>query len=83
MWEQFLEGAGFISIGYILACLPRPRRHKHKVLPVPQPRCGCKHNRSFHENGTGKCSAINRWDEKTCRCKIYTGPEPMPELYAP
>lgn len=46
----------------------------------PKPICrGCKHARSYHTGGTGRCRKAG-WD--SCMCQGYDGPEPLPEYYA-
>jgi len=87
----------------IIACtvviwptIGRFRKRKEK-LANPQPICGCKHHRSYHEEGKGICHAQvkgkpihydtwndpNAWEKIQCTCQHYTGPEPLPEFYVP
>lgn len=45
----------------------------------PKPICrGCRHGRSYHEKGTGRCRYTG-FDH--CKCQGYDGPEPLPEFY--
>jgi hypothetical protein len=59
------------------------------VKPPPPPICGCEHHLAFHEmdgegNPTGHCrEIINSHNGTECGCQRYTGPEPLPEYYAP
>ena len=57
--------------------------------------CGCTHHYSFHDPKTGACMAsvaVDKYSEKgkqvgvehlPCACVRYTGPEPLPTLFAP
>lgn len=44
------------------------------MMPTPQPmkpgKCECTHNRSSHENGTGKC-VVRTAEYAQCACQIY------------
>jgi hypothetical protein len=57
--------------------------------PDPEPICGCGHHHCFHDE-TG-CANLDRlwvseqgiWTyAKSCGCKRYTGPEPLPTVTA-
>lgn len=87
-----LAGAGIFLAGMIAGRVWPARRRKPKpVTPV----CGCTHHRSVHDSKTGACHAavrnLMRYDENEmpvyqmlpCACRQYTGPEPLPEYYAP
>jgi len=75
-----LAGGGLVAAGAVLQrVLPAPRRNRKQLR---QPICGCKHHRSFHEEGTGACSKISGWDDKQCRCQIYSGPITLAEISA-
>ena len=90
-----LEGAliflGGLLAGVVVRSLP-PRRKPVAALP---PVCHCRHARSFHEEGTGRCHGVDRlkrysaagattgFDAVECTCLRYDGPEPIPTLYAP
>ena len=74
---DLLAGGGLVAAGMVLQkILPRRRGPK-----FTRPICGCKHNRSFHEDGTGRCSHESAWTDP-CTCRKYVGPEPLPELYS-
>jgi len=96
---ELLAGAGIGVAGYIAGqWLPRPHRKRSHKPPKPvRPICGCGHDRSYHDGETGQCHGLmdgdplryNAWNEPTawkqvpCACRHYTGPEPLPSLYAP
>lgn len=60
---------------------------------VPTPICLCEHGVNYHQNG--KCHGSvdmkvrglrTRYEHayvSKCSCKVYTGPEPLPEYYHP
>lgn len=81
-----------IALGWLLRSLP-PRRKGPKPIEA---RCGCRHHHSMHDPETSRCHA--RVDEPAtydldgdptsfrkvqCSCRRYSGPEPIPSLYAP
>jgi hypothetical protein len=75
-----------VIVGVLLGrFLPNRRKGPKARGPV----CGCTHHRSFHDEKG--CSArvrekgIDGWlgDTRTCPCRQYSGPEPLPEYYAP
>jgi len=75
---SLLLGAAVFASG-MLAGRFWPARRRHPKPPKPvKPVCGCGHHVSFHKDRTGLCHA-KAW----CNCQKYTGPEPMPEYYAP
>lgn len=82
-----------IAIGRVIRLRARPRAYKPKVV---QPICGCKHHYSMHDPKTGICSGgfdewgdavnyqrVGKKDGTPCTCKVYSGPQPLPEYYAP
>lgn len=85
---DMLIGGGLVVAGAILGRLPQ-RRKKGKRLDGAV--CACRHAKSYHEDGTGRCHqrvyVRSTWGEdgyhEDCRCKQYTGPEPLPEYFAP
>jgi hypothetical protein len=96
MIPGLLEGA-VIAVGAFLAgqWLPRPRLRRDAPKP-PQPVCGCTHHHSFHDPATGQCHGMvevathwgaygdeRKWRQDPCTCKVYSGPVPLPEYYAP
>ena len=98
MSPDLLEGA-LIAIGAFLAgqWLPRPHRRRYKPPKPVRPVCGCRHHYSFHDPRTGECHGkmdgkpikYDEWKDPTayeqinCTCRQYTGPTPLPEVYAP
>jgi hypothetical protein len=87
MSPDLLEGA-LIAAGAFLAgqWLPRPHR-KHVRAPKPvQAMCGCKHHHSYHDPKMGECHGrvyVGMGAYEDCTCKQYSGPVPLPEVYAP
>lgn len=87
-----LAGAGIFLAGMVTGRTWPSRRRK--VKPV-KPICGCKHHHSFHDPDTGACygkateaeyNVIGGWigeHKVPCTCRKYSGPEPLPELFAP
>jgi hypothetical protein len=84
----FVAGMGFGRVW--------PARRRGPRLPKPtEAICGCGDHKSYHEAGTGICGQTEKvmtsYDKRgnpiyqivPCGCKQYTGPEPLPELYAP
>jgi hypothetical protein len=72
--------------------LPNRRKGPQPVEPI----CGCDHHHSFHDPQTGTCNAsvpVARprpdvytpvsYDHRPCACRQYSGPQPMPEFFAP
>lgn len=89
-----LEGALILLAGILIGRLwPVPRKGPKPVQAV----CGCKHHHSMHDPETGACNARERgnplrwagngnpveWDWLDCPCLCYSGPEPLPTLFAP
>lgn len=96
MSPDLLEGA-LIAVGAFIAgqWLPRPHRRGIRSPKPVEPICGCEHHYSFHDPKTGECHGTDRRakyndrgtyvgvHEIPCTCRHYTGPEPLPEFYAP
>jgi hypothetical protein len=95
---EMLEGAAILLAGIVIGVLGDRllSRHGRRVQAGPVPVCGCEHSIAFHDSATGRCAAMrkaaNRWDEfgdpsgwveEPCTCRRYTGPEPLPQFYAP
>jgi hypothetical protein len=90
--EPMIVGAAIFALGALGGRFLPVRRRGPKAI---QPECGCEHHRSFHEGGTGKCHYLEgkairftggdptAWEKVACGCQKYTGPEPLPEYYAP
>jgi hypothetical protein len=91
MSAAMLEGAGILAAG-IAAGRLWLRLARRPSAPAPhQPVCGCGHHRSFHDPEAGRCHSTMKvrstfaqdgWIQD-CTCRAYTGPEPLPEFYAP
>lgn len=91
-----LEGAA-IALVFLLIGRFLPGRRKGLESPrPPKPVCGCKHHHSFHEPSTGECHGqVDKathyttagtpvaWVKVQCTCRVYSGPVPLPEVYAP
>jgi hypothetical protein len=90
-----LAGAFIFAIGILFSRLLPGRR---PALPrSPRPVCGCDHHHSFHDTKTGECHQTvdgtpvhfdkwgdaDAWEQVRCTCRRYSGPEPIPSLYAP
>lgn len=94
---MLVEGALILVIGIAIGRLWGADRRKGKGLRDPKPVCGCKHHYSMHDPETGLCHGQARgkplkydtfndptaWEPVPCGCRRYTGPEPLPTLYAP
>ena len=89
-----IEGAAILLTGMGIGRV-WPERRRRKVKDV-KPICGCKHHASYHDPLTGACtsndpSVLTGYDQRDnpvyeirqCGCRKYTGPEPLPEYYAP
>ena len=88
-----LEGAGIALCFFLLGRFLPGRR---KAPGPPKPVCGCRHHHSFHDPSTGECHGLVdkptrytvagipvAWAEVQCACRRYSGPVPLPEVYAP
>jgi hypothetical protein len=81
-----LEGAGILLVGMLVGRFWPTRRQGPRPPRSITPICGCKHELSFHDPKTSQCHA---WDKMPgyrplqCKCRRYTGPEPLTEYYAP
>lgn len=81
-------------LGFIAGRNRRPRR----IKPV-RPVCGCEHELAYHDPASGQCHKLVKgkeikwddedpryargWERVQCQCRRYTGPQPLPEYYAP
>lgn len=75
-----------IGIGWLLRSLPARRKGPKPVEAV----CGCEHHHSMHNPESGACNAAVRVNQyggsyvyEPCACLQYSGPEPLPTLFAP
>lgn len=87
-----VEGALILLAGILIGrLLPTHRKGPKPVEAV----CGCTHHHSMHAPETGQCNAaveISKYNEfggwvgkdyRPCACRRYSGPEPIPTLFAP
>jgi hypothetical protein len=90
-----IEGAliflGGLVAGVITRSLPARKKPTAQLAAV----CPCRHARSFHADGTGRCHGKDRlaryndaglrigYEPIDCSCQRYDGPQPFQELYAP
>jgi hypothetical protein len=91
-----IEGA-IIALAGVLIGRFLPNRRKGPKPPKPvKPICGCEHHHAHHDPATGTCNAsvdvptrydsygiARAWKQSPCACRQYSGPVPMPEVYAP
>jgi hypothetical protein len=60
--------------------------NRRKAPKAPEPVCGCEHHYSYHAPATGECHG-RCYDGSgiysRCSCRHYSGPQPLPEFYAP
>lgn len=70
------------------------RRMRARTPAAQQPVCGCTHNLSMHDPGTGHChervrllitppkggTSYTEWPQ--CTCRRYIGPEPLADVWA-
>jgi hypothetical protein len=84
--------AAGILAGWLLRSLPARHREPEPVEAV----CGCEHHHAMHDPETGHCHAQvdkpTKYDEcgdpvaftkVQCPCRQYSGPEPLPTVFAP
>jgi hypothetical protein len=86
---ELLAGGGLTALGWALGRLPSPRRRRRGPKPV-EAICGCGHHHSFHDPKTGECHETEyegTWGGTPhytrCTCRHYSGPEPVPAMFAP
>lgn len=90
---EMLTGGGLVAIGWLIGRFGPARR---RTPAPPKPICGCGHALAYHNPTNGICRAEDIeddvWDEKAhrhvtkavrCLCLQYTGPTPLPTVYAP
>ena len=91
-----LEFAAVALVGVLIGrFLPNRRKGPKPPRPV-EPVCGCDHHHSYHDPATGECNAAVdvpsqyngigspvAWKPAPCGCRRYSGPQPMPEFFAP
>jgi hypothetical protein len=79
------------ALGWLLRSLPARRKDPKPIEAV----CGCKHHHALHSPETGACNGsvtVSKYNTRgdwagqeyhPCGCLRYSGPEPIPSLYAP
>jgi hypothetical protein len=79
-------GAALLAVGFLAGRIGRAGRRP----PDEQPICGCTHHRSMHDPESGTCRArikLGNWFDgyhhQTCRCRQYSGPVPIIDLWTP
>lgn len=80
-----------VIIGVLLGRFLPNRRKGPKPAKSPEPICGCGHHHSHHDPATGKCHSLMKVPgtmsqdsyHTDCTCRQYSGPQPLPEFYAP
>lgn len=88
---SLLEGAGILAAGLAMGRFWPARRRHPKPQKPSQPVCGCDHHLSYHDPDTGQCHGMMKIPSsgsrdsfhQSCTCRRYSGPEPLPEYYAP
>ncbi|WP_433364162.1 hypothetical protein [Streptosporangium sp. CA-115845] len=89
---EMLTGGGLILVGWVVGRFAPARRRPSKPI---KPVCGCGHELAYHDPATGECHGLkavdkhNRYgdwigkEQVRCTCRQYTGPTPLPTVYAP
>lgn len=88
---SLLLGAATFAAGMLAGRFWPARRKSPEQRKPPAPVCGCTHHLSYHDPASGEChelvkvpSTMTKDSYHTqCACRKYTGPEPLPEYYAP
>lgn len=88
-----LEGALILLAGIAIGRLLRAPR---EAARNPEPACGCTHHYAYHDPETGACAAgvsvpssysdtgsVTAYKLAPCACQRYSGPVPLPEVFAP
>jgi len=91
-----VTGLEFAAVALAGVLIGRFLPDRRKGPEPPEPFCGCGHHHSYHDPETGACNAgvqvPSRYDDDgivtarryvTCACRQYSGPQPMPEFFAP
>jgi hypothetical protein len=87
-----MTGLEFAAVALIGVLLGRflPDRRKGPKVKVVKPVCGCEHHHSYHDPETGECGYVEHayegngvYADLHCPCRQYSGPQPLPEFYAP
>jgi hypothetical protein len=91
MIDAMLAGGGLVILGVVVGWFLPVRRISRASSKTPRPLCGCDHELSFHDPASGKCHALlyvpptqaRMSHHVPCPCRQYSGPQPLPEFYAP
>lgn len=87
-----VEGALILLAGILIGRLWPERRKGPKPVEAV---CGCEHHHSMHNPENGECNVgvlVDMYNEvggpagkeyRSCACLRYSGPEPLPMLFAP
>ncbi len=79
-----LAGALIFAAGALAGRFLPARRRGPKPA---EPFCGCEHHISYHDPKTAECHGdgnyIGNGRYSRCTCRRYSGPQPLPEFYAP
>jgi hypothetical protein len=94
-----VEGAAILLAGILIGVLGDrllSRSGRRKQRTEVEAICGCEHSIAYHDRQTGHCAGMRKaaskwdefgdpvaWTEQPCTCRRYSGPEPLPEFYAP
>ncbi len=81
MLVELLTGGVLVAVGVLIGWKLPVRRRSTSA----EPRCGCGHALAFHDPKQGVCHWVKEGviDTHHCGCRQYTGPQPLPEYYAP
>ena len=74
-----LLGAGLTAVAFLVGRVAGRRSREPKPI---RPVCDCEHAISYHRDHTGRCGWSERYPYR-CGCQKYSGPQPLPEYYAP
>ncbi|MGW5571036.1 hypothetical protein ACWEVD_07505 [Nocardia thailandica] len=82
-------GAGLLALGWVAGRFV-PSRGGARGRGSELARCGCGHDLALHDRESGRCNAetsrrgmhgMREW--VGCRCRRYTGPIPLEEVFTP
>lgn len=101
MIAEMLAGGGIMLFGVVSGWIAARRFTGRGRTPKPVSAVcgGCKHGRSMHLEGKGRCMEVaieayweydvttdddvRKHKEYPCSCQVYDGPERLPEYYLP
>jgi hypothetical protein len=91
-----IEGAAILLAGILIGVLGDRLLSRNRAKSPSSPMCGCGHSIAYHDLKAGACHSVgkaesgwdrygsaNEWSPQPCTCRRYSGPEPLPEYYAP